>query len=578
MRKLVLTLAVGDAHKRMGEVTHPTHKAYAKRIGAEFAVISEVKNGWRPHWGKCAIYDLLGGEWDRIIYIDTDAIVRPDCPDLFEVVPEENFGAFNEGKFLPRQEIIAEGVRQYCDKPLGWDGLYFNSGVMVISRRHRQMFRPPVREPQPILWEQTYLNITRIVQSVPVQDIKPEYNYMPSLQSLTGYPMGYGFIAHFAGTPAPLAEQMAREQIAEWEGNPAYSYCRRIWFDFGGGLGDVIDAEPVLRYARSDIFPGDDIRVTTPWPRVFQPCDLPLSYAAVSPFGDDSCVKLQTVPDRLGEGVLQVLTHVSSNATDFASIGLLHQQLPLDRKRAQLHVTEEDVAEVDALAGEFDLSQAVLIHPGRTWDSRTFPVEWWQEIINGIAAECPVALMGLNGEIHGVLPVECPENGLDLRDRTSMGAMFELVRRCPVLVTNDSSPVHVAGAFDNWIVLIPSARQPDFVLPVRQNKTPYWRADALYKRLTIDDVERSPLDYYGTHANGFEGDWKDYLPDAKDVIAAALRGRSEVLNGNEKLCVAGGDAALGGGEAGVEPGNGHKRNGRGGSGRRAKAPALPGKA
>jgi hypothetical protein len=233
---------------------------------------------------------------------------------------------------------------------------------------------------------------------------------------------------------------------------------------------------------------------------------------------------------------------------------------------------------VDALAGEFDMRKAVLIHPGRSWDSRTFPLEWWQEIIDGIAAEAPVVLMGLQGGIHGVLPVECPGNGLDLRDRTSMGAMFELVRRCPCLLTNDSSPVHVAGAFDNWIVLIPSARLPDFVLPVRREKHPYWRADALYKRLTIEDVECSPVDYYGTHANGFNGDWKDYLPETADVIAAALRGRAEVLGDGEQsqFHLGGGDPPVGdGGGGGGEPAPAARGNGRNGSGRKAKAEALP---
>lgn len=442
------------------------------------------------------------------------------------------------------------------------------------------MFRPPEREPAPILWEQTFLNILRIVENIPVQDIKPEFNYMPSLQSLTGYPMGNAYIAHFAGTPAPLAEQMAREQIAEWESNPDYSYKRRIWLDFGGGLGDVIDAEPVLRYARERVFPRDDIRVTTPWPRVFQPCDLPLSYAAVSPFGDDPCVKLQTVPDRLGEGVLSVLTHVSSHATDFASIGMLHQQMPLEARRPQLTVMDAEREAVRELAGDVELAQAVAIHAGRTWESRTFPLGWWQEVVDGIAAECPVVLFGLNGDIHGVLPVECPSNSVDMRDRTTMGEMFAVLEACPCLVTNDSSPVHAAGAFDNWIVLMPSARHPDLVLPYRHG-TPYWRATALYKRLTIDDIDCHPLDYYGTHANGFEGDWKDYLPEAADVIAAAIRGRAEVLaDGREQqeLCVAGGDAAMGGGE-GVESGNGHnRRNGRRKAGaEQAKAAALPGK-
>ena len=580
MRKLILTLAIGEAHRRLGEVTHPTHQAYATRVGAEFAVIGEVKNGWGPHWAKCAIYDLLSTQYDRIIYIDTDAIIRPDCPDLFELVPESEVGAFNEGMFLERADVMRDAFRLYCSGAMAWDGRYFNSGLMVISRRYSQAFRPPEAQPQQHFYEQSWLNLQFARLGVPMRDLEYRFNYMPSLQELTGYPMGHAVIAHYAGVHPAIAEQMAREQIAEWESNTEYKYKRRVWMDFGGGLGDVIDAEPVLRYAQERVFRSDDIRITSPWPRVFEPCEVPLSYGPESPFGEEPCLRLRTVPDKAGEGILSVLTHVTSNATDFASIGMLHQQMPFDRKRVKLSVEEGDRETVRRLAGDVDLSRAVAIHAGRSWPSRTFPQEWWQSVVDGVAAESPVVLFGWNGEIHGVQPVDCPAGCADLRDRTTMGEMFAILEACPCLVTNDSSPVHAAGAFDNHIVLIPSARQPDFVLPWRRNKTPYWRADALYKRLTIDDVECSPVDYYGTHANGFEGDWADYLPDVQEVITAALRGRAEVLaDGREqsKLCVAGGDAAMGGGEAGVESGNGHKRNGRGGSGRRAKAAALPGK-
>ena len=63
----------------MAEVSHPTLKAYAERIGAEFVVLSDedAARHSTPHWAKLKLGDLLN-RYDRIIYLDTDILVRED--------------------------------------------------------------------------------------------------------------------------------------------------------------------------------------------------------------------------------------------------------------------------------------------------------------------------------------------------------------------------------------------------------------------------------------------------------------------------------------------------------------------
>ena len=568
MKRLVLTIAIGDAWQSLAQVTHPLMQEYAKRVGADFgAITSPSGEAWGPHWEKLQLYNILGREYDRVIYLDTDCVLRPDCPDLFEIVPENTVGAFNEGLFMPRTEVMRQGIQRYVKGDLGWDGRYWNTGVMVLSRKHRHLFKPPGGEfdfANELMFEQTYLNVAALVHNIEWHDLRYELNYMPSMQHATGLPMEAGKIAHFAGIHPAQARDYAAALVENWrELAPDYKIRRRVWLDLGGGLGDVIDAEPVLRYALAEIFPGDDVRVTTPWPRVFQGTypDAMLSFGPESPFGQEPAFHAATVPADATAKIFSFLTHVGSNGTDFASIGLLHMQLPTADKQIRLTVSDGDEAEIDGLANGFPLNEAVLIHPGRTWESRTFPDDWWQAVIDGIAETAPVVLCGLNGGIHGVLPVECPENGLDLRDRTTMGGLFALVKRCPVLVTNDSSPVHVAGAFDNAIVLIPSVRHPDLILPVRHGN-PYWRASALYKKLTLPEVNRQPCEYYGSHANGAPlGPWSDYLPEAADVIAEALK-----HHGDTKLYQAGRRTAEAEPSVPDTAGGSGNGNGRGGGG------------
>lgn len=516
---------IGEDAEYLAQVTNPCKQAYAERCGADFGIITTHPKDGSPGWGKLALYDCLGDKYDRVLFLDCDTLVRPDTPNLFECVPYEKAALMNEGRWFQqeRAQAMREGCQLYGINTLQWGGQYYNTGVMLLSRVHRDILRQPA-EIKDHFYEQTWLNLQIALQRVDVKEPRFEYNFLPSLSERTGLPMASAYIPHMAGYGMLASRAGAKHILSSWEQTaPDYNYKRRVWIEASGGLGDVIDAEPAVRYMLERIYTPDnsEVRLTTPWPRVFEGYDIPIGLHLVNPFGEETCYKAVTKPPD-GDPSWGLLTHVTSNATDFASMHLLHQQLPLSIKTPRLKVLPQDEAEVAALCKGFDLRRAVLIHPGRTWASRTFPQEWWQAVVDGIAAEAPVALFGRTGEIHGVQPVDTPQNGLDLRDRTSMGAMFELIRRAPVLVSNDSSPVHVAGAFNTHIVLIPTCRHPDLVLPVR-NGSPYYRAKALYKRLVADDLEMQPCEYYGTHANGAPPrPWDEYLPDTGDVIAAAL--------------------------------------------------------
>lgn len=136
--KAVVTLCIGKEYS-LGELTHPLLAAYAKKVEADFIVIdSEKLNLGYLHYEKNQIYDLLAS-YDRIIYLDTDVIVSPECPNLFEIVPEEKFGAF----LISNHTYFHDGAIKDIQQELGnlnWERTYFNSGVMVVSQAHRQVF------------------------------------------------------------------------------------------------------------------------------------------------------------------------------------------------------------------------------------------------------------------------------------------------------------------------------------------------------------------------------------------------------------------------------------------------------
>ena len=61
----VVTIAIGEKYAAIAKYTHPSLKAYADKIGAEFVVIDDTSTSL-PHWKKFEIFNLLK-DYKRII-------------------------------------------------------------------------------------------------------------------------------------------------------------------------------------------------------------------------------------------------------------------------------------------------------------------------------------------------------------------------------------------------------------------------------------------------------------------------------------------------------------------------------
>lgn len=526
VKNAVVTMCFGEFNK-MAEITHPSIKAYADKIGADFVVIKEKKVSENfIHYEKFQIYDLFK-KYNRLIYIDTDVIVRPDCPNLFEEVPEYKLGIFNEGRFGSYLPVVRDACVKYKISLEKWEGQSYNTGVMVLSRLHRKIFVKPEEEHDIIgglaHYEQPYLNLKIISGGYLVEDIGYKFNRMSLMDKLTGENRLASYIIHYASAaPVKARMKLIEEDLRSWEETaPDYFYPKNIHVNVSGGLGDQIDAEPVVRFICNKMFKGDNIRVKTHFPRIFK--HLPVRVATDSQIKKDPNIyyKIETLPSPetpLWQHLAQTLCHT----TDFISISSLRRILPDIDKTIRLHTDFNDIKSLIDTIGIRDLTKYILVHPGKGWASKTFPAEFWQSIINRLAEEkLPVAVVGkVISEEQGLVDIECPENVLDLRNLLSLDELIALVSQAKILISNDSAPVHIAGAFDNWIVLIPSCKHPDHVVPYRYG-IKYYKTLSLYKKLTCDAIDSSPTQVDGQTIDYVVGDIMDYLPDAEDVVQKA---------------------------------------------------------
>jgi ADP-heptose:LPS heptosyltransferase len=200
---------------------------------------------------------------------------------------------------------------------------------------------------------------------------------------------------------------------------------------------------------------------------------------------------------------------------------MYRKTIPFDEKNITLRLDADDVMSVLELTKHKNEDKPlVLIHAGKWWPSKTFPLEWWQEVVDKLSEKLTIGLIGKTlSEDQGFVPVVVPEDGIDFRDITSLGELIALISLTKVLLTNDSSPLHIAGAFDNWIVTIPTCKHPDHILPFR-NGTQKYKTKSLYKKLLLDDLE---IRHTETKINTIdeipEGkDMYDYIPDVDTVV------------------------------------------------------------
>jgi lipopolysaccharide biosynthesis glycosyltransferase len=188
----VVTVAIGAEFRQIAALTHPLMVDYASRIGADF--VSLHTRAENPYLEKLRLRDYLC-LYERVLFLDTDVLVRPDCPDLFQLVPVDGFGAWLASNHSPRFDPeIARLQQQLGD--IGWLKTYFNSGVMVVSRQHRDAFAP-VTEAYDEPFDQGLLNYRVQKLGYRIFDIGHRFNHT-GVASLTADRFE-SYIIHFAG-------------------------------------------------------------------------------------------------------------------------------------------------------------------------------------------------------------------------------------------------------------------------------------------------------------------------------------------------------------------------------------------
>ena len=218
MKKLICTHT--SAHYEVARpIVYPIFKKYAKKVKADFIAVEDTLYNDDPAMDRFRIKHFFK-DYDRILYLDSDLVIRADCPNLFDIVPENRFGAYDESSSFgfkatfagygeaPMKERIDHIIKLCKHRNITVPDIlagdiekvsYFNAGVFVCSKRHKSLF--DVNEvgtpPGVDIFEQTAINLALILGNVPVHHLPACFNQLTHNRMKDWLEASY--IVHFAG-------------------------------------------------------------------------------------------------------------------------------------------------------------------------------------------------------------------------------------------------------------------------------------------------------------------------------------------------------------------------------------------
>jgi len=137
LRKTVYTLDIGPYAPAITALTRPLLQAWVRRLGAELVVMDERRfPGWPLCYEKLQIYQRAQErDDDWCIFVDGDALVHPDTPDLTRLLPRDT---------VAHNDVDMAAVRWTYDRFFERDGRHIGSGnwLAIASAWCLELWRP----------------------------------------------------------------------------------------------------------------------------------------------------------------------------------------------------------------------------------------------------------------------------------------------------------------------------------------------------------------------------------------------------------------------------------------------------
>lgn len=114
-------------------------RRYAEKYGADYYLLNKADD-YKPAVGKHLDYQKLKmfefTDYDQVLYMDSDFIIKDTAPDIFELCGKKFGAATDHGKAVP-------GLAAELEMPAE---AYFNAGFMCVPKKVLNNTKPFVEE------------------------------------------------------------------------------------------------------------------------------------------------------------------------------------------------------------------------------------------------------------------------------------------------------------------------------------------------------------------------------------------------------------------------------------------------
>ena len=132
--------------------------------------------------------------------------------------------------------------------------------------------------------------------------------------------------------------------------------------------------------------------------------------------------------------------------------------IDIDSAEFILNFDSQDKENIESMLGGFNVDKLVAIAPGAKSDTKRWPEKEFAKLARLIREKTgsTIVLVGDEADKYFAKQIasEAKDAVLDLCGRTSLNELAALLKKCRLLITNDSAPLHAASAVDTPCVAI----------------------------------------------------------------------------------------------------------------------------
>jgi ADP-heptose:LPS heptosyltransferase len=164
--------------------------------------------------------------------------------------------------------------------------------------------------------------------------------------------------------------------------------------------------------------------------------------------------------------------HTRFDIRQFHAISSGFQLLP---EEMQIDFYPDEYQKIENLPQNY-----VVIHPVKTWPSRSWEKERWQMLVDELnKINIPVVAVGKNSSEVGFYNINKPvydvdiKYGINLINKLDIHQTWHVLNKASIIVTMDSGILHLAGTTDTHIIQLGSSINPKLRSPYRHGTQDY---------------------------------------------------------------------------------------------------------